>query len=167
MWLQVREHLNYTHHLASSLVYLQLPWQLICSLYVEWSSMVIYSSYHPLKISPLHCEFKFIEDRYCFACCYISKDYLPYANMAGTGLNVDEYVRRSYKFAYSDCIEVGPLACLPEPPDPNELYSRKFNRRVLKLCYSLIPYSWYSNSLVNAKTWYQKIFHCCVHDHYL
>ncbi|PIA53983.1 hypothetical protein AQUCO_00900510v1 [Aquilegia coerulea] len=46
----------------------------------------------------------------------------------GTGLNVDEYVRRSYKFAYSDCIEVGPVACLPEPPDPNELYSRKFSR---------------------------------------
>ncbi|XP_043690975.1 calpain-type cysteine protease DEK1-like [Telopea speciosissima] len=43
----------------------------------------------------------------------------------GTGLDVDEYVRRSYKFAYSDCIEVGPVACLPEPPDPNELYTQK------------------------------------------
>ncbi|GFY99001.1 calpain-type cysteine protease family [Actinidia rufa] len=40
----------------------------------------------------------------------------------GNGLDVDEYVRRAYRFAYSDCIEVGPLACLPEPPDPNELY---------------------------------------------
>ncbi|THU49490.1 hypothetical protein C4D60_Mb06t10110 [Musa balbisiana] len=39
----------------------------------------------------------------------------------GSGFDVDEYVRKSYKFAYSDCIEVGPLACLPEPPDPNEL----------------------------------------------
>ncbi|KAF8395994.1 hypothetical protein HHK36_017605 [Tetracentron sinense] len=43
----------------------------------------------------------------------------------GTGLDVDEYVRSSYKFAYSDCIEVGPVACLPEPPDPNELYTRQ------------------------------------------
>ncbi|KAK4492216.1 hypothetical protein RD792_003016 [Penstemon davidsonii] len=39
----------------------------------------------------------------------------------GNGLDIDEYVRRAYKFAYSDCIEVGPVACLPEPPDPNEL----------------------------------------------
>ncbi|XP_010257664.1 PREDICTED: calpain-type cysteine protease DEK1 [Nelumbo nucifera] len=46
----------------------------------------------------------------------------------GTGLDVDEYVRKSYKFAYSDCIEVGPVACLPEPPDPNELYTRKSSR---------------------------------------
>jgi hypothetical protein len=41
---------------------------------------------------------------------------------------VDEYVRRAYKFAYSDCIEVGPVACLPEPPDPNELYPRQTSR---------------------------------------
>ncbi|KAI3924358.1 hypothetical protein MKW98_032559 [Papaver atlanticum] len=46
----------------------------------------------------------------------------------GTGLDVDEYVRRSYKFAYSDCIEVGPVACLAEPPDPNELYPRQSSR---------------------------------------
>ncbi|XP_072998652.1 calpain-type cysteine protease ADL1 [Typha latifolia] len=46
----------------------------------------------------------------------------------GTGFDVDEYVRRSYKFAYSDCIEVGPVACLPDPPDPNELYMRKSHR---------------------------------------
>ncbi|XP_059628763.1 calpain-type cysteine protease DEK1 [Cornus florida] len=46
----------------------------------------------------------------------------------GNGLDVDEYVRRAYKFAYSDCIEVGPVACLPEPPDPNELYSRQSKR---------------------------------------
>lgn len=44
---------------------------------------------------------------------------------------MDEYVRKSYKFAYSDCIEVGPLACLPEPPDPNELYMQKSRRQVL------------------------------------
>lgn len=43
----------------------------------------------------------------------------------GNGLDVDEYVRRAYKFAYSDCVEVGPLAGLPEPPDPNELYPRQ------------------------------------------
>ncbi|XP_039143168.1 calpain-type cysteine protease ADL1 [Dioscorea cayenensis subsp. rotundata] len=46
----------------------------------------------------------------------------------GAGFDVDEYVRRSYKFAYSDCIEVGPLACLPEPPDPHELYTQKYSR---------------------------------------
>ncbi|KAL8148127.1 hypothetical protein AgCh_005464 [Apium graveolens] len=43
----------------------------------------------------------------------------------GNGLDVDEYVRRSYKFAYSDCIEMGHVASLPEPPDPNELYPRQ------------------------------------------
>ncbi|XP_010552284.1 PREDICTED: calpain-type cysteine protease DEK1 [Tarenaya hassleriana] len=46
----------------------------------------------------------------------------------GNGLDVDEYVRRAYKFAYSDCIEVGPVACFPEPPDPNELYPRQTSR---------------------------------------
>ncbi|CAN6470699.1 unnamed protein product [Victoria cruziana] len=46
----------------------------------------------------------------------------------GNGLDVDEYVRRSYKFAYSDGIEVGPVACLPEPPDLNELFSQRTNR---------------------------------------
>ncbi|XP_027346143.1 calpain-type cysteine protease DEK1 [Abrus precatorius] len=46
----------------------------------------------------------------------------------GNGLDMDEYVRRAYKFAYSDCIEVGPVACLPEPPDPNELYPRQSRR---------------------------------------
>ncbi|KAK9692429.1 hypothetical protein RND81_09G263800 [Saponaria officinalis] len=46
----------------------------------------------------------------------------------GNGLDVDEYVRRAYKYAYSDCIEVGPVACLPEPPDPNELYPRQSSR---------------------------------------
>ena len=42
-------------------------------------------------------------------------------------------MRRAYKFAYSDCIEVGPVACLPEPPDPNELYPRQSRRCVLVL----------------------------------
>ncbi|KAI4344843.1 hypothetical protein L6164_012030 [Bauhinia variegata] len=46
----------------------------------------------------------------------------------GNGLDMDEYVRKAYKFAYSDCIEVGPVACLPEPPDPNELYPRQSRR---------------------------------------
>ncbi|XP_071726468.1 calpain-type cysteine protease DEK1 [Rutidosis leptorrhynchoides] len=50
----------------------------------------------------------------------------------GNGLDVDEYVRSAYKFAYSDCIEVGPVACLPEPPDPNDLYPRQ-SRRVYHL----------------------------------
>lgn len=53
--------------------------------------------------------------------------------IVGNGLDVDEYVRRAYKFAYSDCIEVGPVACLPEPPDPNELYPRQSRRYVLVL----------------------------------
>lgn len=51
--------------------------------------------------------------------------------ISGNGLDVDEYVRRAYKFAYSDCIEMGPLASLPEPPDPNELYPRQSRRQVL------------------------------------
>lgn len=46
----------------------------------------------------------------------------------GNGLDVDEYVRRAYKFAYPDGIEMGPLACLPEPPDPNELYPRQSSK---------------------------------------
>nr|CAB3501081.1 unnamed protein product [Digitaria exilis] len=49
-----------------------------------------------------------------------------------SGFDVDEYVRRSYKFAYSDCVEVGPVSCAPEPPDPSELYMTK-SRRVLHL----------------------------------
>ena len=54
------------------------------------------------------------------------------SNFVGNGLDVDEYVRKAYKFAYSDCIEVGPVACLPEPPDPNELYPRQSSRQA---CY--------------------------------
>lgn len=46
----------------------------------------------------------------------------------GNGMDVDEYVRMSYKYAYADCIEVGPVACLPEPPDYNELYTRVSSR---------------------------------------
>lgn len=46
----------------------------------------------------------------------------------GNGLDMDEYVRKAYKFAYSDCVEVGPVACLQEPPDPNELYPRQSRR---------------------------------------
>ncbi|KAL9386177.1 hypothetical protein Peur_019301 [Populus x canadensis] len=46
----------------------------------------------------------------------------------GNGLDVDEYVRRAYKFAYSDCIEMGPIPCSPEPPNPNELYPRQSSR---------------------------------------
>ncbi|KAL1803034.1 calpain-type cysteine protease DEK1 isoform X1 [Daucus carota subsp. sativus] len=65
----------------------------------------------------------------------------------GNGLDVDEYVRRSYKFAYSDCIEMGPVASLPEPPDPNELYPRQ-SRRALHLgllyCGSLLVLVVYS-----------------------
>ena len=42
-----------------------------------------------------------------------------------------KYVWQAYKFAYSDCIEVGPVACLPEPPDPNELYPHQSCRQVI------------------------------------
>lgn len=48
--------------------------------------------------------------------------------LAGAGLDVDEYVRRSYKFAHADCIEVGPVACMPEPPDPRDPALQKRNR---------------------------------------
>lgn len=47
---------------------------------------------------------------------------------SGNGLDVDEYVRRAYKFAYSDCIELASTLCPPEPPDPNELYPRQSSR---------------------------------------
>ncbi|KAK3002276.1 hypothetical protein RJ639_022188 [Escallonia herrerae] len=57
---------------------------------------------------------------------------------AGNGLDVDEYVRRAYKFAYSDCIEVGPVASLSEPPDPNELYPRKSKRQALLIPFLLV-----------------------------
>ncbi|XP_047321349.1 calpain-type cysteine protease DEK1-like [Impatiens glandulifera] len=50
----------------------------------------------------------------------------------GNGLDVDEYVRRAYKYAYSDCVEAGPVACSPEPPDPHELYPQQ-SRRALHL----------------------------------
>ncbi|CAM6110257.1 unnamed protein product [Calypogeia fissa] len=46
----------------------------------------------------------------------------------GAGLDVDEYVRRSYKFAHADTIEVGPVACMPEPPDPRDPALKKRNR---------------------------------------
>ena len=46
-------------------------------------------------------------------------------------------MRSAYKSAYSDGIEVGPVACLPEPPDPNELYPRQSRRFVLVLALSL------------------------------
>lgn len=49
--------------------------------------------------------------------------------LTGAGLDIDEYVRRSYKFAYADGIEVGPVACLPEPPDLNNSAIRKPNRQ--------------------------------------
>lgn len=46
---------------------------------------------------------------------------------------MDEYVRRAYKFAYADCIEVGSVSCSPDPPDPNELYPRQSSRQVNEL----------------------------------
>jgi len=32
-------------------------------------------------------------------------------------LDVDEHVRRSYKFAHVDAIEVSLIACIPKPPN--------------------------------------------------
>lgn len=70
----------------------------------------------------------------------------PPSIYAGNGLDVDEYVRKAYKFAYSDCIEVGPVACLPEPPDPNELYPRQSSRQALMfffiICIRLLDNLW-------------------------
>lgn len=53
---------------------------------------------------------------------------IQYILSAGSGFDVDEYVRRSYKFAYSDCVEVAPVSCSPDPPDPSELYMTKSSR---------------------------------------
>lgn len=53
--------------------------------------------------------------------------------LTGAGLDVDEYVRRSYKFAHADALEVGPVACLPEPPEPRDPGIRKKNRQLLTL----------------------------------
>ncbi|BFI07497.1 calpain-type cysteine protease DEK1 [Marchantia polymorpha subsp. ruderalis] len=53
----------------------------------------------------------------------------------GSGLDVDEYVRRSYKFAHADSIEVGPVACMPEPPDPRDPALQKKNRA---LCFATL-----------------------------
>lgn len=61
--------------------------------------------------------------------------YLSSFSSVGNGVDIDEYVRRAYKFAYSDCIEVGPVACLPEPPDPNELYPRQSRRWLTSNCF--------------------------------
>lgn len=44
---------------------------------------------------------------------------------------MDEYVRRSYKFAHADAVEVGPVACLPEPPEPKDPTIQKTNRQLL------------------------------------
>ena len=71
----------------------------------------------------------FIFDRNLF----LAFPFIYFSLGSGNGLDVDEYVRRAYKFAYSDCIEVGPLASLPEPPDPNELYPRQSSRQALEV----------------------------------
>ncbi|EFJ08518.1 hypothetical protein SELMODRAFT_236021 [Selaginella moellendorffii] len=55
----------------------------------------------------------------------------------GSGIDVDEYVRRSYKFAYADGIEVGPVACMPEPPDPKDAALQKPR----KTCHLALLYS--------------------------
>lgn len=65
---------------------------------------------------------------FCY-CNFLMKVFLTVPIWTGNGLDVDEYVRKAYRYAYSDCIEMGPLACLPEPPDPNELYPRQSKRQ--------------------------------------
>ena len=120
MSLLVQVPLNDTHLLDFSLVSLRLHWQSTCSLFAEWSSMVIDIFLQLFWLSELlHC-YILVTDTTVLGNVYAT----------GTGLDVDEYVRKSYKFAYSDCIEVGPLACLPEPPDPNDLYAQKSSRQV-------------------------------------
>ncbi|XP_020572133.1 calpain-type cysteine protease ADL1 isoform X2 [Phalaenopsis equestris] len=77
----------------------------------------------------------------------------------GTGLDVDEYVIRSYKFAYSDCIEVGPFNYSPEPPDPNDIQIRKSSRVLhLALLYLgslvvLLAYSLLYGLTANEEHW--------------
>ncbi|KAL0906783.1 hypothetical protein M5K25_025304 [Dendrobium thyrsiflorum] len=77
----------------------------------------------------------------------------------GNGLDVDEYVMRSYKFAYSDCIEVGPFTCSPEPPDPNDMQMRKSSRVLhLALLYLgslavLLAYSLLYGLTANEEHW--------------
>lgn len=56
------------------------------------------------------------------------KHNFSYITCTGSGFDVDEYVRRLYKFAYSDCVEVAPVSCSPDPPDPSELYMTKSSR---------------------------------------
>lgn len=46
---------------------------------------------------------------------------------------MDEYVRRSYKFAYAETLEVGPIACLPEPPEPRDPSIQRNRRCVFGL----------------------------------
>ncbi|KAK8943955.1 hypothetical protein KSP40_PGU018953 [Platanthera guangdongensis] len=77
----------------------------------------------------------------------------------GTGLDVDEYVMRSYKFAYSDFIEAGPFSCSPEAPDPNDMQMRKSSRVLhLALLYSgslvvLVAYSILYGLTANEAHW--------------
>ncbi|KAG6781829.1 hypothetical protein POTOM_014744 [Populus tomentosa] len=67
---------------------------------------------------------------FCYLLCCNKYFFFPFVSSMpeGNGLDVDEYVRRAYKFAYSDCIEMGPIPCSPEPPNPNELYPRQSSR---------------------------------------
>lgn len=44
---------------------------------------------------------------------------------------MDEYVRRSYRFSHAETLEVGPVASLPEPPEPSDLTIQKKNRQIL------------------------------------
>lgn len=44
---------------------------------------------------------------------------------------MDEYVRRSYRFSHAETLEVGPVASLPEPPEPSDLTVQKKNRQIL------------------------------------
>ena len=72
-----------------------------------------------------------------FTCCeylslinrnLVNLTFFLHALCTVSGFDVDEYVRRSYKFAYSDCVEVAPVSCSPDPPDPSELYMTKSSR---------------------------------------
>ena len=120
MSLLVQMPLNDTHLLGFSLVSLPLHWQSTCFLFAEWSSMV----------TNIFLSLFLLSEQLHFHILVTDMTVLDNIYATGTGLDVDEYVRKSYKFAYSDCIEVGPLACLPEPPDPSDLYTQKSSRQV-------------------------------------
>ncbi|XVF04511.1 hypothetical protein REPUB_Repub05bG0089300 [Reevesia pubescens] len=65
----------------------------------------------------------------CYTCNYSVME------MAWTWMSMSG----GHKFAYADSIEMGPVSCLPEPPDPNELYPREFSSNFYLHCVPQLP----------------------------